>query len=130
MIAHSMHVFTSYEEQCIQAVQGYNVFIAFLQDLYVLQPWQQALHVYAWSRSHVLPCVSRCVQSAQRSKARKLRHIMQLEEEVATLEGISAQQQATISGLQQEASLLSTPLHILGLNPVGLTLVEAMCMWV
>ncbi|KAK9909600.1 hypothetical protein WJX75_004777 [Coccomyxa subellipsoidea] len=46
-------------------------------------------------------------QSAQRSKARKLRHIMQLEEEVQTLQGISSQQQATIGGLQQEAALLT-----------------------
>ncbi|BDA42057.1 probable transcription factor VIP1 at N-terminal half [Coccomyxa sp. Obi] len=55
-------------------------------------------------------------QSAQRSKARKLRHIMQLEEEVATLQGISAQQQATISGLQQEASLLTTGNHQLNVQ--------------
>lgn len=34
---------------------------------------------------------------------------MQLEEEVGTLQGISAQQLATINGLQQEASLLSAP---------------------
>ena len=68
----------------------------------------------ACSGLNILPSMSDhmpgCVQSAQRSKARKLRHIMQLEEEVATLQGISAQQQATISGLQQEASLLSAPL--------------------
>ncbi|CAL8461575.1 g1106 [Coccomyxa elongata] len=55
-------------------------------------------------------------QSAQRSKARKLRHIMQLEEEVATLQGISAQQQATISGLQQEASLLTAGNHQLSVQ--------------
>lgn len=71
-------------------------------------------HVYV-PMSHHVPG---CVQSAQRSKARKLRHIMQLEEEVATLQGISTQQQATISGLQQEASLLSAP----PLNSAGLGL--------
>lgn len=45
-------------------------------------------------------------QSAQRSKARKLRHIMQLEEEVQTLQGLHQQQLATISAMQQESSLL------------------------
>lgn len=46
------------------------------------------------------------VQSAQRSKARKLRHIMQLEEEVQTLQGLNQQHLASISSMQQEASLL------------------------
>lgn len=60
--------------------------------------------------------MSVCLQSAQRSKARKLRHIMQLEEEVQTLQGISSQQQATIGGLQQEAALLSAPHSPLAFN--------------
>ena len=60
--------------------------------------------------------MSVCLQSAQRSKARKLRHIMQLEEEVQTLQGISSQQQATIGGLQQEAALLSAPHFPLAFN--------------
>lgn len=46
-------------------------------------------------------------QSAQRSKARKLRHIMQLEDEVQSLQGITTQQQARLGALQQENSLLS-----------------------
>ena len=47
------------------------------------------------------------LQSAQRSKARKLRHIMQLEDEVQSLQGIAQQQQARISALQQDNALLS-----------------------
>jgi hypothetical protein len=46
------------------------------------------------------------VQSAQRSKARKLRHIMQLEEEVQSLQGLNQQQQGEIAALQQEIALV------------------------
>ena len=49
------------------------------------------------------------MQSAQRSKARKLRHIMQLEDEVQSLQGLTTQQQARMGALQQENSLLSEP---------------------
>jgi hypothetical protein len=46
-------------------------------------------------------------QSAQRSKARKLRHIMQLEDEVASLQRITQQQAQRLGALQQENGLLS-----------------------
>ena len=56
-------------------------------------------------------------QSAQRSKARKLRHIMQLEDEVASLQGITQQQTQRLGALQQENALLSelSPLPTLSL---------------
>ena len=47
------------------------------------------------------------LQSAQRSKARKLRHIMQLEDEVQSLQGLTQQQAARIGALQQDNALLS-----------------------
>ncbi|CAL5219060.1 g820 [Coccomyxa viridis] len=47
-------------------------------------------------------------QSAQRSKARKLRHIMQLEDEVQSLQSLTTQQQARLGALQQENALLGT----------------------
>lgn len=53
--------------------------------------------------------MKRCAvkQSAQRSKARKLRHIMQLEDEVQSLQAATQQQQGRIGALQQENALLS-----------------------
>ena len=50
------------------------------------------------------------LQSAQRSKARKLRHIMQLEDEVQSLQGLTQQQAARIGALQQDNALLSARL--------------------
>lgn len=62
-------------------------------------------------------------QSAQRSKARKLRHIMQLEDEVASLQGITQQQAQRLGALQQENALLSElpPLPTLSLVCTGIS---------
>ena len=62
-------------------------------------------------------------QSAQRSKARKLRHIMQLEDEVASLQGITQQQAQRLGALQQENALLSElpPLSTLSLVCTGIS---------
>ncbi|CAK0746583.1 hypothetical protein CVIRNUC_001703 [Coccomyxa viridis] len=59
-------------------------------------------------------------QSAQRSKARKLRHIMQLEDEVQSLQGLTQQQAARIGALQQDNALLSGSNQQLGASNADL----------
>lgn len=58
------------------------------------------------------------MQSAQRSKARKLRQILHLEEEVHSLQAASLRQLKAIDSLRSEIRVLSAPFQILPSRPV------------